>query len=129
MAAPIVIQAQLDMSRMRADVATVSNSVGAMSPNKIYKEMSRAADVFVSKIQKAKIGGGGSFAASLLSGTSKYLTKIGEAKLAWKAVYDAQIAGGASVAEATNQANQQQARAVAEMAGGFSKLQAGASVP
>ena len=128
MAAPIVIQAQLDMSRMRADVATVSNSVGAMSPNKIYKEMSRAADVFVSKIQKAKIGGGGSFAASLLSGTSKYLTKIGEAKLAWQAVYDAQIAGGASVADATNNANQMQARAVAEMAGAFTKLQASASV-
>ena len=128
MAAPIVIQAQLDMSRMRADVATVSNSVGAMSPNKIYKEMSRAADVFVSKIQKAKIGGGGSFAAGLLSGTSKYLTKIGEAKLAWKSVYDAQIAGGASVAQATNNANQMQARAVAEMAGAFTKLQASASV-
>ena len=128
MAAPIVIQAQLDMSRMRADVATVSNSVGAMSPNKIYKEMSRAADVFVSKIQKAKIGGGGSFAASLLSGTSKYLTKIGEAKLAWKSVYDAQIAGGASVADATNKANEVQAQAVAAMAGGFSKLQAAASV-
>ena len=128
MAAPIVIQAQLDMSRMRADVATVSNSVGAMSPNKIYKEMSRAADVFVSKIQKAKIGGGGSFAAGLLSGTSKYLTKIGEAKLAWQAVYDAQIKGGASVADATNNANQMQAQAVAAMAGGFSKLQAAASV-
>lgn len=128
MAAPIVIQAQLDMSRMRADVATVADSVGAMSPNKIYKEMSRAADVFVSKIQKAKIGGGGSFAAGLLSGTSKYLTKIGEAKLAWKSVYDAQIAGGASVAEATNQANQMQARSVADMAGAYTKLQAAASV-
>ena len=127
MAAPIVIQAQLDMSRMRADVATVSNSVGAMSPNKIYKEMSRAADVFVSKIQKAKIGGGGSFAASLLSGTAKYLTRIGEAKIAWEAVYNAQLEGGATVAEATNKANEVQAQAVAAMSSGFTKLHAGAS--
>lgn len=128
MSAPIIIQAELDLSRMRAGVEDLESTVGQMSPDRIYKEMVRAADAFVKRIEAAKIGGGGSFLGGLLSGVTKYVDNIGRAKIAWKSVYDAQIAGGATVEAAQQQANTWAASSVAEMSGGLKKLQGAAQV-
>ena len=128
MSAPIVIQAELDLSRMRAGVEDLESTVGQMSPDRIYKEMVRAADAFVKRIEAAKIGGGGSFLGGLLSGVTKYVDNIGKAKIAWKSVYDAQIAGGATVEAAQQQANIFQAEAVARMSGALQRVQGAAQV-
>lgn len=128
MSAPIVIQAELDLSRMASDIKESTRFVSDLAPNKISKVMASAADVFVKKIEAAKLGGdkGGGLFGRILSGSVSYINNLGKARLAWQSVYKAQIAGGASVEEATKQANIWQAEAVASLAGGFARLTSGA---
>lgn len=94
------------------------------------RDMSIVIDKILKKLRTATIGDGKSsnVVLFLAKGVASYVTKIGEARIAWNSVRDAELRAGKTMEQAQNSADIWQAESVAQKAGGLTKLISGYEV-
>ena len=87
-------------------------------------KMIKAIDLMLSKLKTATIGNskGANLFVALLKGSFKYVGMLGEAKIGWEVVRDAELRAGKTAEEANRSADIWQASAVASSTSGIQKI-------
>ena len=87
-------------------------------------KMIKAIDLMVAKLRTATIGHGkgGDIFVAALKGATRYVSRLGEAKIAWETVRDAEMRAGKTAEEAARSADVLQASSVASASSGLTKL-------